>query len=356
MTDPTLSAKSEKKIVSLSFDNGYGGIAKSLVTYAQACKLAGIDHSLITANGSPAIDTITQNQDGAVFSINKNLLRAHLYTGFLGAPALGRVLQEADVILLHNAKLIRFMGRYKKKSVIVNHTGKLRFLDAAAGIIFISQRAKTRYLEQNPSTTAIMPVIPHAFTQSVEPSPPREVSRPIKFIAAGRMVVKKGFADLLEAAIELSARRDEFTLEIYGDGPEYAALSQRLQKAGTTNIFLPGWTEQLSDKFAASDVFCLPSKQEAFGLVLGEAMIHGLPTIASKTDGTSQIFSFETPEQNGGLLYEAGDRVALKAHMETFLDTPQKARELGLLARTTIVDSFNINILAENFRQLVGRL
>ncbi|MDB2668318.1 hypothetical protein N9Y74_00365 [Alphaproteobacteria bacterium] len=75
--------------MSLSFDNGYGGIAKSLVTYAQACKLAGIDHSLITANGSPAIDTITQNQDGAVFSINKNLLRAHLYTGFVpGIPSI----------------------------------------------------------------------------------------------------------------------------------------------------------------------------------------------------------------------------------------------------------------------------
>jgi glycosyltransferase involved in cell wall biosynthesis len=366
VTSQALSSKSDMKIVSLSLDNGPGGIAVSIVTYAEACKLAGIEHSLIIANGSPAIDKITQNQDGAVFAIPKLRLRAHLSTGFLGAPGLARILDEADVILLHNARLIRLMGRHKKKSVIVNHTGKLRFLDEAADIIFISQSAKNRYLDQNPSAnpsanpspqagTATLPIIPHAFSHIGEPSPPRQTSKPIKFIAAGRMVAKKGFADLLEAAIELGPRADEFSLHIYGDGPEYKALSDRLQMSGATHIHLPGWTDQLADKLAASDVFCLPSLVEAFGLVLGEAMLHGLPSIAAKTDGSLQIFGEAAPEKNGALLYTAGDRATLKRHMESFLDRPQTATELGVLARMTVEENFSVDRLADNFRKLVAR-
>ena len=106
------------KIVSLSIDAGAGGIASSLVTYAQACALAGIQHSLITASGSPAASEIADMRLGHVSALNKHLLKLHIASGFIANRKVRKLIEEADLVLLHNAKLIRRMKRHRQKSWI----------------------------------------------------------------------------------------------------------------------------------------------------------------------------------------------------------------------------------------------
>jgi len=345
--------KNKPKIVSLSIDDGPGGIANSLVTYAQACELAGIRHSLVTAAGSPATSEIIEKQLGHVFSLNKHLLKAHISSGFIANREIRKLINEADLILLHNAKLIRQMRRHKRKSWIINHSGKFRFLEKAAGVIFISERAKCRFLKNSRQPNPKVTVIPHAFPLASSPPLKRDIILPVRFIAAGRMVPKKGFSNLIEAAVRLGNRSDDFTLTIYGEGPEYTSLQSMIEAAKSDNIFLPGWTQKLDEKLKEADVFCLPSHKEPFGLVLGEAMGESLPIIAAKTDGSSQIFGFERPEERGALLYDAGDVAALAKYMEKALDMPEHFSELGQLARKTIEENFSLKKLAENLQQLI---
>ena len=77
-------------------------------------------------------------------------------------------------------------------------------------------------------------------------------------------------------------------------GPAGGAFASRISAAHLNNIFLKGWAEDLSAIFAEADIFCLPSHEEPFGLILGEAMLAGLPVIATKTDGPVDILG-----QNG---------------------------------------------------------
>lgn len=341
------------KIVSLSIDAGAGGIASSLVTYAQACALAGIQHSLITASGSPAASEIADRQLGHVSTLNKHLLKLHIASGFVANRKVRKLIDEADLVLLHNAKLIRQMKRHKQKSWIVNHSGKFRFLEDAAGVIFISERARTRYLENTAQPNQKSVVIPHAFPFTSPPRSKSAMTHPIKFIAAGRMVPKKGFSDLVEAAIRLGSRSDEFTLTIYGDGPDYTKLENMKAAAKSQNIFLPGWTQELDKELSDSSVFCLPSHLEPFGLVLGEAMSKSLPVIAAKTDGSSQVFGFQDPEARGGVLYDPGDVSSLAQHMERVLNEPAFFSNLGQRAHKTIKEEFSLKKLAKYLQDLV---
>jgi glycosyltransferase involved in cell wall biosynthesis len=62
------------------------------------------------------------------------------------------------------------------------------------------------------------------------------------------------------------------------------------------------------------DVFVLPSLQETFGIVLGEAMSCGKPVIATRCGGPEYVVTPET-----GLLLNAADPVALADAMERFI-------------------------------------
>lgn len=281
------------------------------------------------------------------------MFKAHMATGFIANADLRREVEEADIILLHNAKLIKLLKKHARKSWIVNHSGKLRHLEKAAGVIFISEQAKQRFLKTGAKPDVATHVIPHAFHLTPTPHSKPRITKPIKFIAAGRMVKKKGFSDLIDAAIKLRARAEAFSVTIYGHGPEYEPLKAQIEAAEMTNIHLPGWTRELPAQLEDADMFCLPSHKEPFGLVLGEAMAKSLPVIAAKTDGSLQIFGDEMPHERGGFLYEARDIDALSRHMEYALDNPDALRALGHAARGRIESDFSLDKLAANLRRLL---
>lgn len=104
-----------------------------------------------------------------------------------------------------------------------------------------------------------------------------------KFLAIGRMNnLTKGF-DILIKAFALFARQNkDWTLDIVGEGPDKILLDSliadhQLEKRVTIHPF----TSNIQKYYASASVFVLSSRWEGFGLVLIEAMAHGLPVIAS---------------------------------------------------------------------------
>ena len=112
------------------------------------------------------------------------------------------------------------------------------------------------------------------------------------FITVCRLVPIKNLATLLKSfqqlALEMGPGR--LTLHIVGDGPEKADLMLLCKdlNVGESVRFL-GFQEKVAPFLQEADAFVLPSLSEGFSIALVEAMLCGLPVIATKIGGPSEI-------------------------------------------------------------------
>jgi glycosyltransferase involved in cell wall biosynthesis len=90
---------------------------------------------------------------------------------------------------------------------------------------------------------------------------------------------------------------------------------------------------------AQCDVFVQPCVwEEAFGLVVTEALASERPVIASRVGGIPEIITHE----KDGLLVGAGDVAALAATLHRVFSDPMEARRLGAEGRRTVVARFRL--------------
>jgi glycosyltransferase involved in cell wall biosynthesis len=99
---------------------------------------------------------------------------------------------------------------------------------------------------------------------------------------AGAFTREKGQDTALEAARLLAPRLPNARMLLVGEGPE-----RRNQTEGIA--ILPGFLDDLSEFYAALDVFIMPSRSEGWGLTALEAMANGLAVIASDVDGLREL-------------------------------------------------------------------
>jgi glycosyltransferase involved in cell wall biosynthesis len=110
----------------------------------------------------------------------------------------------------------------------------------------------------------------------------------------GRLVPEKGIGDLIEAFEILARNGNDCRLVVIGDGPMRLELEDRVEqfdRAGRVHFL--GWleSEAVADHLAAADMFVGPSRQaqdgwrEAQGLTFAEAMLAGIPVIATRSGG-----------------------------------------------------------------------
>ena len=126
--------------------------------------------------------------------------------------------------------------------------------------------------------------------------------------AAGRLVEQKAFDTLLRglARSELGGRR----LVVAGDGPERRALERLAGELGVDVSFVGVvGRERLVELMRGADLFAFPSRYEAFGIALLEAMAAGTPAVAARVGG---IPEFATDGENA-LLVPPDDEHALAA-------------------------------------------
>lgn len=104
-----------------------------------------------------------------------------------------------------------------------------------------------------------------------------------KFLSVGRFSYKhKGFDLLIQAFAEFAKKNQEWKLEIVGEGPEEALYRSLIKKYKLEQrVVLCPFTKNVQKHYANASVYVLSSRWEGFGLVLVEAMSHGLPIVSS---------------------------------------------------------------------------
>ncbi|MFF2781005.1 glycosyltransferase [Streptomyces sp. NPDC058052] len=169
-------------------------------------------------------------------------------------------------------------------------------------------------------------------------------------VTAGLLKPHKGFADLIEAFSAVAPRHPDWSLRIYGSGPEHANLRKKINETGSNNqVFLMGPATPVTPEFAKASVFVLPSRLEAFGNVTVEAMAAGLPAICyDAPHGPRNIIT----QGEDGYVVPVGDKEALAEHIEKLISDDDLRRKMAAAAVANVV-RFQEAATAERFERLV---
>lgn len=107
----------------------------------------------------------------------------------------------------------------------------------------------------------------------------------------GRLGKEKNVGFLLKVYGEIIKKHPKTKLVIVGDGPERQALIEEAGQMGLRDVLFTGPLprQRVVDSYAGADLFIFASTTETQGLVLGEAKAAGLPSVAVKALGASEM-------------------------------------------------------------------
>ncbi len=128
---------------------------------------------------------------------------------------------------------------------------------------------------------------------------------------------QKSPLDFVEAARRIAGRFPEAHFVMVGDGELRPSVERAIREAGLSGRFvLAGWRGEVPDLLCAFDVFLLTSRWEGLPKVVPQALIAGIPVVATAADGTSEIVD----EGIDGFLAKPGDVGTLAARVLSILD------------------------------------
>lgn len=113
-------------------------------------------------------------------------------------------------------------------------------------------------------------------------------ARPDVVMAAGRLSLEKGVDVLIDAFARVE--RPGARLVIAGDGPERGRLERQARDLGIADrVTFLGHLADVRPLYRKTRVLAVPSRTEAFGMVVVEALAHGLPIVATACTGPTEI-------------------------------------------------------------------
>jgi glycosyltransferase involved in cell wall biosynthesis len=166
-------------------------------------------------------------------------------------------------------------------------------------------------------------------------------------VAVGRLVEKKGFADLVEAAARLAADRPLDRVLIVGDGPlraELEGLAARRGVADTVRFLGPRDPAGVRAVLEEADLLAMPcvvaadGDRDAMPVVVKEALAMEVPVV-----GTREVAMPEMVEDGWGRLVAPHDPDALAEALDAVLALPPEERAaMGAAGRAFVLEHCDV--------------
>lgn len=170
---------------------------------------------------------------------------------------------------------------------------------------------------------------------------------------AGRMLDWKRVDLLVRAAAWTRSQGANFFVRLMGYGPEEQRLRALVAHLGLTDVceFIgPQSAEQVGKAMEQADIYVLPSnQQEGWGAVVNEAMSRGCCVIGSKYAGS---VPWLIQDGVSGHVFEGNQVEDLGRILLYCIQNPDHTRQMGLAARTLMLNLWSPEVAAERFLRL----
>lgn len=195
------------------------------------------------------------------------------------------------------------------------------------------------------------PVVEHFF-DFVDLEPFRDLGEEKVVLFAGFPFRLKGVDLLIEAFKRVSPRHPEWKLKILGWFPDRADLDAAI--GGHPAIFHhpPVYSGEMPAHIGRCGIFVLPSRSEAMGRVLLEAMACAKPRIGANLEGIPTVIE----DGVDGLLFNPGDAEDLADKLDRLMSDEVLRKSLGMAGRIRAVTEFNSQHYFRRLLDFYGRV
>ena len=180
------------------------------------------------------------------------------------------------------------------------------------------------------------------------------------FLFVGRLVETKGINTLLEAWEMFEKDNNDVLLVMVGDVNKNKGKISTSSKPWIKetddekieNIDFLGFRNDVNRLMQISDIFVFPSLSEGLPNVVIEAMMSGLPVIASDIPGNSDLISHNI----NGILVPVKNAQLLSNAMNLLVNNKNVCKKMGKINRKLAKDNFDIAKVSDKFMKLIEEI
>lgn len=265
-------------------------------------------------------------------------------------------IEEPQCIITHSYRASYLFQKTKTKvpKIAVCHV-RSHYDFGSDAIIALTEEMRQDIIQAGKPANKVFTVpnmihIPEGFTYKA----PRETEVPV-IGACARFSDIKGIDIFIEALAELKKRNIPFKAQIAGDGKEKERYIKLIHHHHLQDhIILLGWINDKRSFYEQLDIFCLPSREEAFGLVILESMVHSLPMVLTELTGPKEIIG----STKSALLVPPCDPIKMADGLERVIRNKELAHQLAFNAfnRVQYYSSQNVGPILQSALEEVCRM
>ena len=264
-----------------------------------------------------------------------------------------------DVIICHSNRLMKWMRILKffslVKSVAVNHGISFKSSLHCDYVVSINQQIADLVSAAGFDEAKSL-VLPNAI--KVDQKYQKKVLKnPVKIGIYGRLEPRKGFDILIKAGEILAKNGRDFRFKIGGfevpgsyDWRHIEGLT-KLHNISEKCEFV-GTVLDKKKFFEDVDIFCVPSREEPFGLVILEGFLFSTLVISSDSDGGKFLIEHE----KNGLLFSNEDAADLAQKIEKVLDNSEIYSALTDQAYLRLEKEFSFDFLSREMNKILKKI
>lgn len=357
-----------KKLTIFSLHLGYGGIERSVVSLA----------NLLSDTYNVKIISVYKLYDKPAFDINSNVEVSYLIedhkpnreewkkavkkfrpikiikesysavvTLFLRKRRTINAIRnlDSDIVISTRDIFSNWLGEYGKKSMLKvawehnHHHGNEKYAEKIVKscknmdyLVLVSDSLRSFYKKELKLSKCKCVYIPNILDNVPDKLADLNEER---LISVGRLSREKGYDDLIEVFKLVHEMRPSWNLDIIGDGAQKNLVCDKIYQYGLSDVCcVHGFQkrEYIDNLLNKSSIYLMTSFTESFGIVLLEAMSHGIPCVAfDSAEGANDLII----NDNNGYLISSRDKQKMADIIVKLIDNKDLRERLGKNGRQT---------------------